>query len=90
VFKWLNKQGVESDDGFSVQFTGRFTADYREGAKRITVDVEGGANGTLIYTRSCFQRWAHPHGELTSEEQERAIQNFREAIKFQGLNPREG
>ena len=87
MFRWLNKQGVESDEGFSVQFTGRFTADYREGAKRITVDVEGGPNGNLMYTRSCFRTWAHPHWELNEEDQERVVQNFREALRFQGLNP---
>jgi hypothetical protein len=29
MFTYLNKQGVESDAGFVVQFTGRFTLEYR-------------------------------------------------------------
>ena len=40
MFTWLNKQGVQSDSGFIVQFTGRFTAEYREGGKIMTVALK--------------------------------------------------
>lgn len=33
MFSWMNKQGVRSDQGFEVQFTDRFTAEYREGVR---------------------------------------------------------
>src|SRR4051794_12498175 len=45
MFKWLNKQSVESDRGFVVQFTGRFSMEYREGSKTVTLAVEGGFSG---------------------------------------------
>ena len=41
-FTWLNKQGVVSDHGFTVQFTGRFTCEYREGKTVLVIDVEEG------------------------------------------------
>ena len=40
MFIWLNMQGVQSDRGFVVQFTGRFTAEYREHSKVVTLEVE--------------------------------------------------
>jgi hypothetical protein len=47
MFTWLNKQGVRSDRGFEVQFTGRFDAEYREGGKVVKLYVESGVNGGL-------------------------------------------
>ncbi len=85
MFKWLNKQGVESDEGFVVQFTGRFTAEYRERGKSIEVAVEdggGGAKPALVYSRSSF-------GHLPEPDKERVIRNFRAALVFQGLEPLE-
>ena len=45
MFTWLNKQGVRSDQGFEVQRTGRFEAEYYEGGKVINLEVESGVNG---------------------------------------------
>ena len=42
MFTWLNKQGVKSDAGFEVQFTGRFDAEYREAGKVMSIYVESG------------------------------------------------
>jgi hypothetical protein len=50
MFTWLNKQGVRSSEGFEVQFTGRFTAEYREDAYYLVVDVEDGTNGLLNFS----------------------------------------
>ena len=90
VFRWLNKQGVESDRGFSVQYTGRFTAEYREGAKKIIVDIEGGFAGEqhcVNFSKASFERWSNWPGPISAEEQRRIILNFREAIEFQGSTP---
>ena len=46
MFTWLNKQGVRSDRGFEVQFTGRFDAEYREGGRIVELYVESGLSGT--------------------------------------------
>jgi hypothetical protein len=85
----LNKQGVESDGGFVVQFTGRFTAEYREGSKKITVSIESGYSGgpAIMYDRSCFKKWDSALEELPNDEQARMAANFRDALEFQGLNP---
>lgn len=56
MFTWLNKQGVRSSDGFDVQLTGRFTAEYREGARYLMVDVEGGGNGMIDFNPRAFER----------------------------------
>jgi len=88
MFTWINKQGVASDLGFTVQFTGRSTAEYREGPLIIVVDVEdggGSGNPTIYYRGECFRRWTNSTISLSSIERERVVSNFREAMKFQGL-----
>ena len=87
MFTWLNKQGVQSDRGFVVQFTGRFTADYREDDKVVTLDVEDGLNGGLpciILDPSAFARW-DDGTPIALDQQVRLFQNFKEAMEFQGL-----
>lgn len=87
MFTWLNKQGVRSDRGFEVQFTGRFDAEYREGGKVVKLYVESGVNGGLpciILAPNAFARWSD--GSATRPEQQAAmLQNFKEAMDFQGL-----
>ena len=85
MFTWLNKQGVRSTEGFEVQFTGRFTAEYREGARYLVVDVEGGANGLLDFSTKSFEKWANSSMRNSPEEQARMIKNFMAALEFQGL-----
>lgn len=83
-FTWLNKQGVKSELGFTVQFTGRFTAEYREGLNSLILDVEDGFSGgrsCISYSRSSFNKFSDP------VERSNAILNFRRAIEFQGLVP---
>ena len=85
-FRWLNKQGVESELGFIVQFTGRFTAEYREAGRVFVVDVEdGGQSGdksNILYSRSSLLRFIP-----SQSERDRVDINFRDAMVFQGLVP---
>lgn len=84
-FKWVNKQGVESDTGFVVQLTCRFTAEYRENGKVFEVDIESGFCGdkpAICFSRKQFSRWSN-----SESEQERIIANFEAALAFQGLVP---
>jgi hypothetical protein len=87
MFTWLNKQGVRSDEGFEVQCTGRFDAEYREGGKVVSLEVESGVNGglpCLIIDPKAFMRWSD--GTSISEaEQARIFRNFEDAVRFQGL-----
>jgi len=90
MFKWLNKQGVESDAGFVVQFTGRFTCEYREAGYCLELEVESGLMGDkpcVSIGRNAFAQWrgACVDGESTVEQQVRLLKNFKEAMAFQGL-----
>ena len=87
MFTWLNKQGVQSDHGFVVQFTGRFTAEYRADGKIITLDIEDGLSGGLpciCLDPSAFERW-DTGAAIPKDEQDRLFQNLKEAMEFQGL-----
>jgi len=87
MFTWLNKQGVRSDEGFEVQFTGRFDAEYRENGRMVTLYVEDGITGgesSILVEPNAFQRW--DDGEtISSENQARLFENVRQAMEFQGL-----
>ena len=88
TFTWLNKQGVRSSEGFEVQRTGRFTAEYREGQRIRTVDIESvlvaGRPGVGI-KRNSFQHWDNSSVPNSPEEQARLMKNFKAAMEFQGL-----
>ena len=84
-FRWLNKQGVESSEGFVVQFTGRFSAEYRENGRVLEVEIESGLSGgnpAICYSETSFRSWSS-----NIAEQKRASGNFARAIEFQGLVP---
>lgn len=88
MFTWLNKQGVQSDEGFVLQFVGRFTAEYREGIKVMEVEIEDGfLNGRPAVNVSCtaFKSWRGESVTLPLETQNRIADNFRRACEFQGL-----
>jgi len=89
MFTWMNKQGVKSDRGFEVQFTGRFTAEYRESGKIITLQIEDGLSGgrpAVIVDPNSFGHWDNePISSIPSAERDRLLKNFRDACEFQGL-----
>jgi len=87
-FKWLNKQGVESDTGFIVQFTDRFTAEYREGSKVIEVEVEDGLSNSkpcICFKESSFSHWSNSDEKIPAEKQKEILNNFISGIEYQGL-----
>jgi len=92
MFTWLNKQGVESDRGFAVQVLGRFTIEYREGTRRISVEVEpgmkDGVSPCFLIEPTAFQRWdGDPEGMALSQERQQTIaSNFREAMEFMAVS----
>ncbi|MDG2519367.1 hypothetical protein P7B03_16185 [Lysobacter soli] len=60
--------------GFTVQRTGRFTEEYRENSRSITIDVESGVIGgrhLVSYRRASFDAWSS-----NPVERQRAIDNF--------------
>jgi hypothetical protein len=87
MFTWLNKQGVRSDRGFEVQFTGRFDAEYREGGRLVKLYVEDGLTGgldSIIVSPDAFERWADG-AAIPEEQQAQMFKNLKEAMEFQGL-----
>jgi len=87
MFTWLNKQGVRSDCGFEVQFTGRFDAEYREGNKVAMLYVESGLSGgmpCIILDPHAFTRWSDGTA-IPEKAQAQMLQNFKDAMEFQGL-----
>ena len=91
MFTWLNKQGVQSDAGFVVQFTGQFTCEYREGGRILELEVEDGVIGQqpcINIKRDAFASWnvAGVTHDILEEEQLRMLQNFKDAMEFQGLH----
>jgi hypothetical protein len=88
MFKWLTKKSVQSDQGFIVKFTGKFTAEYRENEKWIEVEVDNGVMGgtpCISIRSSAFARWSSDGQAIQVEEQQRILKNFRDAMEFQGL-----
>ena len=85
--KLLNKQGVESDQGFSVQITGRFSLEYREANLRISCDIEDGGLPMLnVDVPSTFEP-PFSHGGVSLERRTQIIQNIRESLEFMGFFP---
>lgn len=89
MFTWLNKQGVQSEKGFVVQSIDRFAIEYREGARKRSVYVENGrtAGGALCVeiAPNAFAQWDGDQTVLSLEKQSEMLQNFRDAMKFQGI-----
>ncbi len=88
MFTWLNKQGVQSDRGFTVQRTGRFSAEYREHGKVVTLNVESGLLGgqpCVILYPNAFEHWDGESAKIPLCQQQQMFQNVKEALEFQGM-----
>lgn len=88
MFTWLNKQGVKSNKGFVVQSINRFTIEYREANKLINVSVErallpSGKAAVYIYPEE-FEIWGDGT-PIASDKQKEILQNFKDAMRFQGV-----
>lgn len=80
IFTRMNKQGIRSSEGFEVQVVDRFTIEYREGGKTISVSVDGDRQMLSDYL---FSKWDPPFSHIPiSEERQRQIRlNFNAALK---------
>ncbi len=89
TFRWLNKQGVESDDGFVLQRMHRFYYHYVEDGKTLQVDVELGRKSEDISSAS-FLQWQTPHDAevLSLDEQARIKANVQAALRFMNIRHR--
>jgi hypothetical protein len=83
LFKWLNKQGVESSSGYMLQRMGRFYYHYKEGDHVMRVNIEPGVEyQEIVWDKTV--RWEPPHdSERVSSEQITAIEkNISDALTF--------
>lgn len=92
-FTWLNKQGVRSSAGFEVQSIDRFTIEYREDGKTVSIPVEAGlyqGRQAVLIGPDAFSKWDPPFAALiiSSEQQRQMLQNFTAAMDFQGMGVR--
>ena len=80
MFTRTNKQGVRSSDGFEVQVVDRFTIQYREGGKTMSVYVEGDRH---FLSDDVFAKWDPPfsHLEISAEKRKQIRKNFNAALK---------
>jgi hypothetical protein len=81
MFTWLNSRDVQSDQGFIVQCTGRFTLEYRNRNFRMVCSVEGGVGNRISVSVPEL-----PFGNLTEKRRSEIVQEIREALEFQGLD----
>lgn len=87
TFTWLNKQGVRSDEGFELQFTARFEAEYRERGVTTKFFVEGDGRAISIYEGALERLWMTTADSSARRlERERILSNIRAALAFQGLD----
>lgn len=88
MFKWLNKQGVQSDNGFIVQVVSRFLIEYRQQSKIISVGIEidsvSNSSVKIIIHKSSFAHW-RDGTSISAKEQLQIIKNFIDAMKFQDI-----
>lgn len=88
-FTWLNTETLHGDAGFEVQNLDPSTMEYRAGGRAITIHVKPirilESNGVSI-SSDAFAKWNSDSGgnELTPEQQQVALHNFKEALAFQG------
>jgi hypothetical protein len=88
MFKWLNKQGVESlNEGYSLQRVDRFYYDYTEGARVLKVAVEPGLKNEEIILPEKLT-WQPPSEREPINAQKAATirRHITEALTFMGTN----
>ncbi|MFA6302695.1 MAG: ATP-binding protein [Legionella sp.] len=88
MFTWLNKQGVKSDMGFTVQSVSRFVIRYSETQGEIDLSVEDGKYGgkAMIYVYDDeFYKWSDGRS-IPEEKKQQILKNFIEAMNFQNID----
>jgi hypothetical protein len=78
-FTSINKQRVKSSDGFVVQFTGRFSLEYRDGSFVLQCGVEPGTPCETIEVPKL------PFGNLTPDVRAEIVRRISAALDFLGV-----
>jgi hypothetical protein len=88
MFTWINKQAVRSSEGYEVHFLSREEAQYREGLRVRTIAIEDGivaGRPAVLFNRHVFENWDNFSLANSASEQQRLLNNFVSALRFQGL-----
>jgi hypothetical protein len=94
AFRWLNRQGVESTDGFILQSIDRYGYEYQESGHVLRVDVESLRDLTGTYSEDVyedsFRRWLAPHESeaLSEDDIVRLKTNVSAALTFMQIKHR--
>ena len=83
MFDWINKQGVVSDEGYTLQRIQRFCYHYSEGDLVLQVDVESGIKYEKIFL-SKNMHWNVPNNlkPINEEKFVKIEKNINEALIF--------
>lgn len=86
MFTRLNRQGVESDSGFTYQRDGRVTAYYSENEKKMLVIVDDRFDGDRYFlaVKATFNHWESPseNDPVDKAKQNEIQQNIGAALTF--------
>lgn len=91
-FTWLNKQGVQSSDGFVLQRMHRFYHHYIEDDKILKIIVEACWDKDNRYFQEIITdsiiEWLPPHDGLIIDEnnKKRIMKNISDALTFMGID----
>lgn len=85
TLRWINKQVVESDEGFVFQGMHRFFYHYIENDHVLKIEVEPSLRGEDIYFESC-PKWESPFTREAISREKADVIRYRvdSALKFMG------
>ncbi len=85
MFTKRGPNAVESDEGFAIRRTARYSLEYREGDRKLEVEVEPG-DGLAVYGES-IRFWDSSTGgePVTAAEKASILQNIARALDFLGV-----
>ena len=93
TFTWLNKQGVESDEGFALQRVDRFAWEYHEGPRRMRLEGESlfAGLGSASFGFGFDATWRSANWQppfdatpVSDRDRDRIVQNIHRALAFMG------
>ena len=91
MFTWLNKQGVQSSEGYTLQSMHRFYYHYIEGDHRLQVNVEPFTDDKDRYSEGVYldslKQWLPPHEKepISPERREEIQGRISAALKFMNI-----
>jgi len=88
-FTWLNKQGVQADEGFVVQRIDRYHYHYVENGHVLSIEIEPGLQYTEVFLGERLQ-WEPPfeNEEIDRQKATDIEDRIQKALAFMGIRHR--